>query len=209
MAKLTKKGRAKPAWNKDRAIGQKRAFTPAEISEIATLLKREGKTKPLARRDLALLRVAVDSMLRAGDLLALTIGDVWRGQEAVAEFDVRQQKTGAGVTCDLSEETREAIASWIAVGWQDEPEPDDLVFQIETRRHYSRIVKGFAEMIRLDPAKYSTHSLRRSKAKEVFRQTKNLEVVRQLLGQKSLGATSHYLGIEKEDARAVGRSVKI
>ena len=207
FANKTKKGSAKRAWNSGKAMGQKRAFTPQELAEIASQLQRI-RDDPLSIRNLAILRTGVDTMLRASDLLALTVGDVYRGGVIVSDFDVRQKKTQASLNCDLLEEARAALAEWIRVGWDFEPDPADRLFPI-TRRAYGNIVKAWATMIRLDPTRYGTHSIRRSKAREVYRRTKNLEVVRQLLGQKSLGATSAYLGIDREDARAISKEVRI
>ena len=47
---------------------------------------------------------------------------------------------------------------------------------------------------------YGTHSLRRTKATLIYRQTKNLRAVQLLLGHTKLESTVRYLGIELEDA---------
>jgi integrase len=45
-----------------------------------------------------------------------------------------------------------------------------------------------------------THSLRRTKATPVFRQTKNVRAVRLLLGPTKVESTVRYVGIEVDDA---------
>ena len=71
-----------------------------------------------------------------------------------------------------------------------------------TRRHYAHLVKQWAEMIGIeDLEKFSTHSLRRTRAAHIYDCTKDLEAVRRVLGHKSLAATSAYLG--SDDAKAL------
>jgi site-specific recombinase XerD len=71
------------------------------------------------------------------------------------------------------------------------------------------LVKRWAAYARLDPRQFSTHSLRRTKATVVYQHTHNVEVVRQLLGQSSMAATSTYLGIEQRDALEIARKFEI
>ena len=193
-------------WNKDKAVGAKKAFRPDEVAMIEKMLARDKSTDAI--RNLALFRFAIDTLLRSSDILSVKVGQVYRRGEVVEDFMVRQTKTKKPLTCYLDDRTRKAVSQWLKVGWDFHPDPEDRLFPISPRT-YRRIVKGFAEMLRLDPEDYSTHSMRRTKAKEIYRVTKNLEVVRQALGQSSLGATSAYLGIDKEDAEKTIRSVKI
>ena len=55
---------------------------------------------------------------------------------------------------------------------------------------YRNLVKKWVTAARLDPADYSSHSLRRTKAAIIYEKTKNIEAVRELLGQTSVAATS-------------------
>lgn len=193
-------------WNKGKIIGQKKAFKPDEVAMIEKMLSRSRE--PNSARDLAIFRTAIDSLLRSSDLLNLKIRNVRKNGEIVDQFSIRQMKTKTPHACYLEPKTKNAIENWIQVGWDFIPDPEDALFPI-TSRTYMRIVKGFAEMLHLDPDDYSTHSMRRTKARQIYKETKNLEIVRQALGQKSLGATSAYLGIEREDAEISIRAVKI
>src|SRR5262249_48711312 len=56
--------------------------------------------------------------------------------------------------------------------------------------YYSKLVKKWASYARLDPRKYSTHSLRRTKSSVVYARTGNLEVCRQILGHHSIANTA-------------------
>jgi integrase len=64
-------------------------------------------------------------------------------------------------------------------------------------------------MIGLDPAGYGTHSMRRTKASLIYRQTKNLRAVQILLGHTKLESTVRYLGIEVDDALEMAEQTEI
>ena len=66
-------------WNKGRLIGQKRPLRPKDVWAIRVRLQIGGLA-----RDLALFNLAVDSKLRACDLVALRINDVEAGGRSVA-----------------------------------------------------------------------------------------------------------------------------
>ena len=54
--------------------------------------------------------------------------------------------------------------------------------------------------IGLGPAKFGTHSIRRTKAVLIDRRTGNLKAVQLLLGHSKIESTVRYLGIEVDDA---------
>ena len=85
---------------------------------------------------------------------------------------------------------------------------DSRVFSITTRQH-QRIVKIWCEMLKLDGALYSTHSIRRTKAAYVYAKTKNLAAVKELLGHANVAATGVYLGVTSDDARALAKQFPI
>lgn len=63
--------------------------------------------------------------------------------------------------------------------------------------------------IGLNPATYSTHSLRRTKAALIYRKTGNLRAVQLLLGHSKLESTARYLGVEVDDALATSEGVDL
>ena len=58
-------------------------------------------------------------------------------------------------------------------------------------------------------ARMETHSMRRTKASIIYRQTKNLRAVQLLLGHSKLDNTVHYLGIgiEVDDALELAEAI--
>ncbi len=172
-------------WNKGKLVGPKPPFKLKEIWAIRIQPQIAGRI-----RDLALFNLAIDSKLRGCDLVNLRVGDMAQGSHAVARAAVVQRKTGQLVRFELTEQTREAVEAWIrAAGLRSEqflfPSRLSDSPHLSTRQ-YSRIVKGWAALIGLDPESYGSHSLRRTKATLVYRRTKNLRAVQLLLRHTKL-----------------------
>jgi integrase len=110
-------------------------------------------------------------------------------------------------------ETRGALEAWIAEAGIS---TGDFLFfsRIDRDRHlttrqYARLVHEWVVMIGSDPTEYGTHSLRRSKATLIYRQTKNLRAVQLLLGHTQLESTLRYLGVEVDDALEIAEHTEI
>ena len=195
-------------WNQGRLVGPKPPFKLKEIWEIRIRLQLAART-----RELALFNLAIDSKLRGCDLVNLRVGDVTHGGRVVNRAAVIQHKTRQPVRFDLTEQTRDAVQAWITSA---NLRADQYLFpgrltaspHLSTRQ-YARIVKGWAAMIGLDPADYGTHSLRRSKATLIYRQTKNLRAVQLLLGHTKLERTVRYLGVEVDDALEIAEQTEV
>ena len=164
-----------------------------------------------------LLNLGVDLMLRGGDLLRLHVFDVLTESGTVkSEVKIKQQKTKkTTLSIPLSKNSINVIKKYI-VG----RDMDDFVFRSQFSHftnkplsifQYSRIVKKWmGEHLGLDDvSSFSTHSLRKTKSSVIYQKTQSVEIVRRLLGQSSVTATSAYLGIEDSDALEVARNINI
>src|SRR6516162_1861669 len=76
-------------------------------------------------------------------------------------------------------------------------------------RQYARIVHAWVESAGLDSSAYGTHSMRRTKAAQIYRKTGNLRAVQLLLGHTKLESTVRYLGIEVDDALSISEQVEL
>ena len=63
--------------------------------------------------------------------------------------------------------------------------------------------------IGFEPSGYGTHSLRRTKAAEIYRKTGNLRAVQLLLGHTKVDSTVRYLSVELEDALSIAERIAI
>jgi integrase len=195
-------------WNKGKLVGQKAPLRLKEIWSIRIRLQIAGRT-----RDLALFNLAIDSKLRACDLVKLRVRDLCHGDRVAARAIVMQQKTQRTVQFEITEPTREAIANWISrAGLRSE----DYLFQSRlhgsphlSTRQYARIVDRWVRDIGLDPTAYGTHTLRRTKVSLIYRRTKNLRAVQLLLGHTKLESTVRYLGIEVDDALEMAEQTEV
>jgi len=195
-------------WNKGKLIGAKPPLLPKHVWSIRTKLQVAGRT-----RDLGMFNLAVDSKLRACDVVALKVDDVAPSGYAVDRANVRQKKTGLPVKFELTEQTRQAIDDYVRTAHK---KPGEFLFtgrrggeQSMTTRQYARLVSGWIANIGLDPHMFGTHSLRRTKATLIYRRTGNLRAVQLLLGHTKIESTVRYLGIEVDDALAIAERVDI
>src|ERR1700738_2019463 len=102
----------KPAWNKGLEVGQKDAFTPAQVKRIRQVLADRGVP---GLRELALFSVAIDTMLPGSELLNLTVKDVALANGTIRPIiEVARTRRKPPVRCVLSKATAQALGKWIA-----------------------------------------------------------------------------------------------
>ena len=127
---------------------------------------------------------------------------------------IRQKKTGRPVRFELTDQTRQAIDEYLKLTGRKAGQflfagrVDDGSRGITTRQ-YARLVQEWVASIGLDPAKFGTHSLRRTKAVLIYRRTGNLRAVQLLLGHSKIESTVRYLGIEVDDAIEIAEKIDI
>jgi integrase len=158
-------------------VGQKTPFKLREIWVIRVRLQLAAR-----RRELALFNLAIDSKLRACDLVKLRVRDVCHGQGVASRAIVLQKKTQRPVQFEITEPTRAAVSAWIGyAGLTAEsglfPSRIGSSPHLSTRQ-YARIADSWVGQLGLDAAGYETHTLRRTKATLIYRRTKNLRAVR-------------------------------
>jgi integrase len=203
-----KKNEKKVPWNKGKLIGQKLPLKPEQIWGIRIHLQMEEKV-----RDLALFNLALDSKLRGCDLVKLTVKDVSVGNEIRSRSSVLQQKTKQPVKFEITLNTQQALSAWINYAglcsidylFPSCIHPDTHL----STQQYARIVNQWVECIGLDKSAYDTHSLRRTKASIIYKQTKNLRAIQILLGHTKLESTVRYLGVEVDDALELSEQIDI
>lgn len=195
-------------WNKGKLIGQKLLLKLKDIWAIRIHLQI-GKSI----RDLALFNLAIDSKLRGCDLVNLRVRDIAHGSQIQPRAMVVQSKTQRPVQLELTDQTRSAVAAWIA---KADLKLDQYLFPSRAHdsphvstRQYARIVHRWVGSIGLDPSAYGTHTMRRTKATLIYRKTKNLRAVQLLLGHTKLESTVRYLGIEVDDALEISEQTEI
>ena len=195
-------------WNKGKLVGPKPPLTLQQVWEIRIRLQILNQT-----RDLALFNLAIDGKLRSCDLVRLRVADITHGGRVLPRAAVLQRKTRLPVRFELTDHIRDAVQAWID---QRSLAAGDYLFPSRVRtaqpistRQYARIVDSWVSLIGLDHHEYGTHTLRRTKATLIYRQTKNLRAVQILLGHTKLESTTRYLGIEVDDALEIAEHTDV
>lgn len=196
------------AWNSGRKLGAKRPLKPQQIWEIRFMLDREKRV-----RDRALFDLAIDSKLRGCDLVKVRIGELVSGGRIRNRAIVIQQKTMKPVQFELLEPARTSLLAWLERrrGALDDyafPSRIDHSDHLSTRQ-YARLVEEWVTGIGLRKEDYGTHSLRRTKASIIYKQTGNLRAVQILLGHTKIESTVRYLGVDIEDALALAEGTEL
>ena len=196
------------AWNKGHLVGQKRPLRPKEVWAIRIRLQMKRR-----KRDLAMFNLAIDSKLRGCDLVSLRVDDIASGGRVRERATIVQHKTSRPVQFEFTEQTRASLQDWLKVRSTDRGPyvfPSRIHDQPHlTARQYARIVHGWIEGAGMDSTAYGTHSLRRTKAAQIYRKTGNLRAARLLLGHTKIESTVRYLGIEVDDALSLSEQVEL
>ena len=174
-----------PAWNAGRKLGAKRPLKPKEIWAVRFMLDRDRKV-----RDRALFDLAIDSKLRGCDLVQIKIGNLVSAGSVRQRTMIIQQKTKRPVQFEILEPARSSVLAWLERrgGSVEEfafPSRIDRFDHLSTRQ-YARLVDEWVTGIGLRREDYGTHSLRRTKAALIYKQTGNLRAVQILLGHTKI-----------------------
>ncbi|GEA51641.1 phage integrase [Vibrio inusitatus NBRC 102082] len=193
-------------FNKVKRSGVKKPFRLEEVWGIRTRLEIENNLMQLA-----LLNLAIDSKLRASDLLPLKVCDVSSQDRIFNRVKHIQQKTNTEVQFEITTRTQQSLMKWIVLASLNS---NDFLFPSQRRKqkpisysYYRCLVRRWALNLGLDPNLYGTHSMRRTKATLVYAKTKNIRAVQLLLGHTKVDNTIRYLGVELEDALLLSESI--
>jgi integrase len=137
-----------------------------------------------------LLRLGLETGLRVSDLLRL------RTAQISACMRVLESKTKKTKECRLTDELLALISDYITE--HQLTGRDALFFSAPHAKHKSlsrvRVYQVFkAAAYALDMVSIGPHSMRKSFAKKVWRETKSVRAVKDALGHKYLDTTLHYL----------------
>jgi integrase len=200
--------RCQSPWNKGLLVGQKKALEPKHVWSIRVRLEIAK-----SRRDLAIFNLAIDSKLRACDLVKLRLDDICLGANVRRRATIAQKKTGRPVQFEITEQSKNSIEAWLpllrATGSRYLFPSRLRVSPHISTRQYARLVHRWVESIGLESASYGTHSMRRTKAAQIYRKTGNLRAVQLLLGHTKLESTVRYLGVEVDDALNIAEQIEL
>jgi hypothetical protein len=143
---------------------------------------------------------ALFAKARGCDLVNLLVSDLVNADQVRERVLVFQRKTKQLVHPELTENTWDSVADRVK-----SPEMIGCACMFPSRfrdrphiltRQNGRLVRDWVTAIDLEPSGYGTHSMRRTKAAEIYRKTRNLRAVQLLLGHTKVDSTVRYLSVE-------------
>ncbi|GHS95691.1 recombinase XerD [Synergistales bacterium] len=165
-----------------------------KIAEIKEALEQKARNK-------LLFVFGINSALRIGDLLSLSVGDVVdSGDNIVDTISLKERKTGKMKRIAVNMSVKKALADYLAERpGCDHSEP---LFRSQKGKALSRfqawrIMKKAGESVGLK--NIGTHSLRKTFGYHVYKKTKgNIGLVQKLMNHSTSRATLSYIGIDRE-----------
>lgn len=160
-----------------------------------------------------MLVLGLGSGMRIGEISGLVIGDVSDGRRVLAEIrlDRWSTKSKRSRTVTLTRQVQLALKAWLLVrGSEDRNAP---LFPSGRRPWAPLTTEGAQRAVRnaflaAGIVGASSHSLRRTHAKELRRRGIDLKIIQEQLGHSSLAITERYLQIDPVEKRAAIEGLK-
>jgi integrase/recombinase XerD len=188
-------------------MGRKAKKIPEVLTteEVKLLLRQPNKRYPTGLRNYCLLKVMLDSGLRASEALKLEIGDIeWR----VGKLKVREGKGKKDRILWLNEDCLEALRLWKT----KRPDNTSLLFPtLEGKkindRYLREMVKRYGQKAGITKDVHP-HMLRHTFATDLFRETRNILLTQKSLGHNDVSTTMIYTHIVDEELEQAMRNFR-
>jgi len=166
-----------------------------EISDMKEFLRKKGAGYEL------LFIMGINTALRIGDLLSLSVGDVMGANgEIVRVVVLREKKTKKTKRCPVNESLREALVKYFTIHsrrTRTEPLFTSRKGGTLSRFQAWRVLKAAGESAGLKNV--GTHSLRKTFGYHAYKQSgADIGLVQKLLNHSTSGNTLRYIGIDME-----------
>jgi integrase/recombinase XerD len=190
--------------NKNTRKGFPRDFQPKRLptvlteEEQAALLQQSNPKTRIGLRNLCLLRLMLNTGLRAAEVLNLKVKDIdWRSGKVM----VRQGKGKKDRTLWIGAQDLGLLKKWLKVRAQL-PESDFLFTTQDGKRLQDRylrfMVKRLAKQAGIDKDVHP-HMLRHTFATDLLRKTKNIRLAQKALGHAQITSTQVYTHIVDDE----------
>ena len=171
------------------------------IRSIEKIAEMKAALKGGRGRDGLLFVMGINTALRIGDLLSLSVGDVVDEKGKIAAtLNLKEQKTGKKKRLPINAAVRNALLDYLPKrrGFsREEPLFPSQKGGALSRSQAWRILKKAAESIGLE--NIGTHSLRKTFGYQVYKKTGgDLGLVQKLMNHSTSKITLSYIGIDRE-----------
>lgn len=206
------RSRVTVTMTQDEADSQHLRLTPAQG---AALMMQPDVTTLRGRRDVAIIAVLLATGLREGEIVKLTVDDLYQAYGGVSALRVKSGKGSkarmvpfgdmlwARQITEIWMDGRKAGPAFTAMGTGR----GDMLDQQATNRRMTtrsvqRMLKRYPISIDGLPTTVTPHDLRRSYARNLFLAGIPTEVIRQNLGHADVKTTQDYIGVLDGSTRA-------
>ena len=183
------------------------------IKDVQKIREIKQKLRASNSRDYLLFTMGINLALRASDLLALKVGDVFDERKEIVRYIwIKEKKTGKEKKLFLNSVIEEALL------FQSQNKKiirDNFLFTAKRsgeqldRQTLWELIKKWTKMVGLT-GKYGTHSLRKTwgyVARVIHH--KDLPQVMEKLGHSNQEITKRYIGITQEEINELEREICI
>ena len=207
-------GEVKPPRDPTPAHAKKSALSPALYRDLIALpATRFEADDPRQARDVLLLALGGSGGLRAKEIVGLDVADV---ELNLKRLIVRSGKGGKRRIVPLSRNLTELVARWLEVrsglvlrGEVLEAEPSLLISVSRNQSSGRRltpdgarfIANGYYKALGLPPELWGLHTLRRTAGTHLYRATRDLHVVADVLGHASVNTSAIYAKMDMDVRR--------
>ncbi len=190
------------------AMPVKPSRLPKTLSEaqVDALLAAPQQDTPLGQRDRAMLETIYATGLRVSELVGLRLHELNLDMGLVRVFG----KGGKERLVPLGEEAVDHLRSYLGTTRPlllDGRHSDDLFITARaaamTRQAFWYLIKRYAVLAGIDPARLSPHTLRHAFATHLLNHGADLRVVQLLLGHADISTTQIYTHIARERLKAL------
>jgi integrase/recombinase XerC len=207
-------GEVKPPRDPTPAHSKKSALSPAVFRDLIAAPSAKFEIgDPRRTRDTLLLALGGSAGLRAKEIIGLDVNDLELGLKRMA---VRAGKGGKRRIVPLSKNLLELALSWLKVRkgleLRNEISSTETALLVSVSRNASGgrrlttdgaryIAKGYYEQLGLPPELFGLHTLRRTAGTHLYRATRDLHVVADVLGHASVNTSAIYAKMDMEVRR--------
>ncbi len=171
------------------------------IKDVEQINLMKSILRKSSLRDYVFFVLGINTGINVGDLLQLSVADVWDGQHAKQFLRLRDCKTGKEKTFYLNDKVREALEEYIV---HERLQQGDYLFKSRkdnlpiSRQQAYRIIKKAAIQAGIK-GRIGTHSLRKTFGYHAYLKGVAISLLMAIFNHHSPSETLHYIGIDKKE----------
>ncbi len=175
------------------------------INKVKSLLKQQSD------RDYLLFVFGINTGIRIGDLLNLTVENVWNGEEVNEFLFIAEHGNHKEKVIYLNNNVREAISTYLLDSGLT---GNDYLFKSKnydkpiTRQQAYRIINKAAREVGIQ-AQVGTHTIRKTFGYHAYSKGIAISILQSIFGHASPSQTLRYIGIDKEREKQIKVDVNL